>query len=164
MLFYFSYGSNMSVKRLTHRVPSARVHAVGNLTHHQLHFHKSSRDGSAKCNVALSDDPRDCVIGVVFTIKASEKIILDRIEGLGCGYKVKTVSVALMTGEVVDAFIYIADDIDERLLPYHWYKEHVLTGAKENELPDHYVEQIEAVVSIDDPDQARHDLELAIYV
>ncbi len=46
----FSYGSNMSQRRLKARVPSARFIAVAELPAHRLRFHKSAGDGSAKCN------------------------------------------------------------------------------------------------------------------
>lgn len=46
----FSYGSNMSQRRLKARVPSARFIAVAERPDHRLRFHKSAGDGSAKCN------------------------------------------------------------------------------------------------------------------
>ncbi len=40
----------------------------------------------------------------------------------------------------------------------HWYKEHVLRGARENGLPDHYVRKIELTHSIDDYDVEHQNL------
>jgi hypothetical protein len=44
-----------------------------------------------------------------------------------------------------------------------WYKEHVIRGAIENELPEEYIKVIDTVDTITDPDIERHDKELSIY-
>ncbi len=49
-MLYFSYGSNMSSRRLLSRVPSARFITSASLPGHALHFHKKGLDGSAKCD------------------------------------------------------------------------------------------------------------------
>ena len=59
--------------------------------------------------------------------------------------------------------MYYATDIDPSLRPYHWYKRHVLIGARENNLPAEYIEHIEAIEAIDDPDKQRCSREIAIY-
>jgi hypothetical protein len=53
--------------------------------------------------------------------------------------------------------------IDSDLRPYDWYKYHVVTGAKENNLPADYVSMLEGVESILDPDKERERKELNIY-
>lgn len=158
----FCYGSNMSQRRLQARVPSARFVAVAELPAHRLRFHKSARDGSAKCDAEETGKPEDRVIGVVFEIDDDEKPDLDRHEALGRGYDEKQVE--LTTGEgALGAWMYYATRINKSLKPFHWYKNHVLIGARENGLPADYIAQIEAVESIDDPKRKRHDRELAIY-
>jgi hypothetical protein len=47
--------------------------------------------------------------------------------------------------------------------PFHWYKEHVVRGAKEHNLPAEYIKTIEAVESVPDPDPKNHGKELSIY-
>jgi gamma-glutamylcyclotransferase (GGCT)/AIG2-like uncharacterized protein YtfP len=164
-MLYFSYGSNMSLRRLAARVPSAQVVCNARLDGHALKFHKkSNKDGSAKCDAAHTGQNEDIVIGVVFDIDPSHKAKLDACEGLGYGYETKTVSLLSDRGEKVEAFTYYATLIDAALQPFHWYKEHVLRGARENGLPGDYVMRIEEVVSIDDPDNDRHERELAIYL
>ncbi|WP_372836144.1 SufD family Fe-S cluster assembly protein, partial [Pontibacterium sp.] len=46
-MYYFAYGSNMSLKRLQARVPSAMPLCSATLTRYQLRFHKSGKDLSA---------------------------------------------------------------------------------------------------------------------
>lgn len=158
----FSYGSNMSLARLQERVPSARFVTIAALPAHRLRFHKISTDGSGKCDAEETGNPKDRVIGVVYEILDSEKSALDRKEGLGSGYDEKEVEVST-DQELLTALMYFATNKDQQLKPYHWYKEHVLVGARENGLPSEYVAQIEAMEAIDDPDTERRDRELAIY-
>lgn len=162
-LLYFSYGSNMSTARLVDRVPSAKAVYVARLDYHRLRFHKRSKQGSGKCDIECTNNPNDNVYGVVFEILASEKDDLDKKEGLSRGYDEKSVSVIEQNGTTVDAVTYFATDIDSALKPYHWYKEHVVRGAKEHYLPLEYIKSIEVVESVPDPDKTRHDKELSIY-
>ncbi len=154
----------MSTPRIRRRVESATVVSTARLIHHTLRFHKKSIDGSAKCGIENTNNPADIVHGVVFEILASDKRILDRYEGLGHGYEEKQVSLILPHGGAVDARTYYATHIDTSLMPYHWYKEHVLRGACEHSLPTAYIAAIEAVTSIADPDQQNHIQELSIYL
>jgi gamma-glutamylcyclotransferase (GGCT)/AIG2-like uncharacterized protein YtfP len=93
-------------------------------------FHKQSDDGSAKCNIAYVTERDLSVLGVVFDLPESEKPALDRFEGVGQGYEVRTMTVTLVGGQDIKVFTYWATKIDPRLKPYHWYKHHVLHGAR----------------------------------
>ena len=64
---------------------------------------------------------------------------------------------------MVEAFSYYATHIDVGLKPLCWYKEHVLRGAMENNLPEDYIRMIEAIEHIDDVDTERRESELSIY-
>lgn len=164
-MLYFAYGSNMAEARLKRRIPSAFKIGVANLPGHQLTFHNAStKDGSAKCDAFRTGGSEDLVVGVLFRMAPTEKAILDRYEGLGVEYRDAFVPVSLDGGGVEEALIYYATNIDPSLLPYHWYKEHVVRGAVENVLPEDYILRIESVVSVDDPDPQRHAMELRIYL
>lgn len=65
---YFAYGSNMDTQRLRFRTPGCKVIAVATLVGHVLRFHKSSKDGSAKCDAFSTGNPTDLVAGVLYTI------------------------------------------------------------------------------------------------
>ncbi len=163
-MLYFAYGSNMSLARLRQRVPSAQRLSVGSLSGHRLCFHKvSQRDGSAKCDALETDLAQDRIWGVVYRIAPQERVLLDRAEGLGQGYRRDWVDLCLQSGEDCRAFIYRATLIDRRLAPFTWYKQHVLIGARENELPEEYVCLIEAVYALQDADRARHRSETRIH-
>jgi len=160
-LYYFSYGSNMSSRRLVTRIPSSKKLCIAYLHEHQLRFHKRGVDDSAKCDAHFTGNPDDFVIGVLFEILTSDKHILSRIEGPG--YEDKRVTVITDDSDFFDAFTYVATHIDKSMKPYHWYKEHVLSGAREHRLPDDYVSSIELIGSIEDSDAARIERELSIY-
>jgi gamma-glutamylcyclotransferase len=160
-MIYFAYGSNMSFKRLSARISNITRLGVATLSKHDLRFHKiSEKDGSGKCDIFETNDPEHQVIGVVYEIDPSEKHILDTYEGVG--YEVKEINVE-MGGDLVSAFAYYATYIDQTLKPLHWYKEHVLRGARENDLPEYYIRRIEMIGSVDDHDDERHQRELEIY-
>lgn len=163
-MHYFSYGSNMSIKRLLNRAPSAKKVGVGMLVKHELKFHKvSKKDGSAKCDAFETGNPEHKLYGVVFRISKEDKSELDRNEGLGYGYEQKDVKVIMNNGATIDAFTYYATSIDPELKALDWYKEHVLYGAKENELPIEYIRSIESMEYDEDSDTERRDNELSIY-
>jgi len=163
-MYYFSYGSNMSIRRFRLRVPSASRIGAGLLKKHQLRFHKvSSKDGSAKCDVQLTGNPDHQAYGVVYRIAESEKPGLDRAEGLGFGYGQKDVALEMEDGAIRRAFCYYATEINPQLKPLDWYKEHVLRGARENNLPEAYIRHIETIEAETDSNAERREWELSIY-
>jgi hypothetical protein len=156
---YFAYGSNMATARLRGRMPSAMPVGVATLAGHVLRFHKrSKKDQSGKCNAFATDDDDGVVIGVLFSFDPAERGKLDAYEGAGKGYDATTVTVTNHKGRRRKVLTYLAsqDAIDDSLKPYSWYKDHVLAGAKEHNLPPDYVTQyIDAVEAVEDPDRER---------
>lgn len=160
---YFAYGSNMSLKRLKKRVPSASFIGRYTLAHYSLRFHKVGDDGSAKCDALFTKCTEDQVHGALFDIEPSEKQHLDSIEGVGKGYDEKVVTVFDDHGRQVEAYLYVATNIDSNLKPYTWYLQHVVVGAKEINLPTAYIRHIEQTDAILDPNTERCTKELSIY-
>ena len=147
----------MSTVRLRERMPSCKPLGIATLPGHALRFHKRSVDRSGKCT-AFATDNEDNVIGVLFSFDPAERALLDRAEGVGNGYEHATVTVINDKGRRRKVLTYLAtpDYIDESLKPYGWYKDFVLAGATEHDLPPEYVaEYIQSVETIDDPDKAR---------
>lgn len=151
---YFAYGSNLYWPRMKARVPSARFCAVGKLNGHVLEFHKKGADGSAKCNAYPTGRLVDEMYGVVFDIHASERSILDDIEGLGRGYDDTQIEVITDTA-TLEAFTYTAqpDFIDDTLKPLLWYKRYVVEGARQHALPVSYVRMLEVIEAVPDRDE-----------
>jgi hypothetical protein len=146
---YFAYGSNMLTRRLRGRVPSAQPLGKAILAGHRLAWHKIGKDGSGKCDIA--PDPGGTVWGVIFVIDPSEMPGLDAAEGLGYGYEKKQITVTLAGKETL-VTTYQATRIDPDVVPWHDYKDYVLAGAMEHNLPYPYIQTIRAVHSVCEPD------------
>jgi len=153
-MLYFAYGSNMWPPRLEARVGGCRRVASGALAGHRLAFHKSGRDGSGKCDAALTERAQNRVHGVLYELSRWQGLRLDAFEG---GYGRTEVEVETVSGERLAAWLYRAHPrhIDPRLRPFDWYKALVLGGARLARLPADYLAVIEAVPAVVDEDPAR---------
>lgn len=154
-MIIFSYGSNMNLNRLKERVPSAKKIDAGYVMEFDLKCIKRSVDGSGKATLLSSAN--NIVWGVVFEIDDKDKSSLDKAEGLGSGYNEVMVDVNINDNRKVKSQAYIADKefIDSKLLPYHWYKEFIITGAIENNLPKDHIEKLKEISSQDDTNNER---------
>jgi len=159
---YFAYGSNMAIERLQARIASAELISVATLVGHALRFHvPSNKDGSAKCDAACTGNPDDRVHGALYSILTDHLPVLDQFEGPR--YDRRNVDVSSPSGESFRVDTYVANMFDNNLLPFDWYKEHVLRGARAIGLPEDYITDIEVVVAAIDLNVERKDRELSIY-
>jgi hypothetical protein len=131
-----------TVYRMLARVPGAVSRGRARLAGHRLVFNKRGRDGSAKANLAAEADAE--VWGVVWEIDVTDLSVLDPHEG---GYERARVRVEASDGTRVEVEVYVSERLTEDLVPYDWYLEHVLRGARAHDLPEDYVARIEAVIS-----------------
>jgi gamma-glutamylcyclotransferase len=152
MVRYFAYGSNMLQERMKKRVSSARYLETATLAGYVLRFNKISKDGSSKANIVRSDRPGAVVWGVLFELEESERVKLDKAEGLGRGYDLVSAQVQTASG-FQSAFTYSAspEALDDNLKPYLSYKRMLLRGAKQNHLPDDYIRSLHATKAVEDP-------------
>jgi len=163
-MLYFAYGSNMFSARMKGRVSSSVVEDSGYLYEHKLAFHKVGRlDSTGKCDAHYTGMRADSLIGVLYRIDSDHRDLLDTIEGCGNGYERKKVGIKSFSGKLVTAFTYCASHIDPAVKPFHWYKKHVLAGAKEHAFPNEYISLIESIESIDDHDTVREQKELRLH-
>lgn len=162
-LRYFAYGSNMSTRRLRQRVPSAEKIDLARLPGYRLAWHKKGGDGSGKCDI-VPGSAADVVYGVLYAIDAIHKPRLDRAESLGTGYDQRHIDLWLPDrDESAAAFTYYALRIDATYLPYDWYRDHVLIGAREHGLPDYYVHLIENIPTMEDANRRRVTAERRVH-
>lgn len=147
---YAAYGSNLHPLRLANRIASAQLIDIGYLSEWSLRFHKRSVDNSGKCSIRAGSDG---VHFAIFEISDEDKLTLDAIEGVGVGYS----EISLSIPGCGNCVSYIAKNshIEDSLQPYDWYKELVLLGARFHGFPDGYLQQIESISTIRDPDPAR---------
>jgi len=152
-LLYFGYGSNMPKARIEARLGHVERLGAAWLPGWRLAFHKRGADGSGKCDAVLTHHPDDRLWGALDRLTEDQMEALDRIEQ---GYDRRIAEVRFGEG-FRSAGLYVAreDRIDPELRPHHWYKELVLAGARELDLPADYVASIEEEVSRPDPNRER---------
>ena len=115
-------------------------------------FHKESVvDHSGKCDAYRTSDPNDRVWGAIYRLTEDQIVRMDELEGPG--YRRATVRTTL-GGRVVEADLYLAQPeyVNPDLPPFDSYKASVLAGGRELGLPKEYVDAIEEVPSMPDPD------------
>ena len=160
-IYYFAFGSNLNHYRLHQRIGDYGTVGIGYLPDHKLAFNKRGGDDSGKCTVTASVS--DKVWGAVCQLSLEQKKKLDYFEGVGHGYDAITTKI-ITHEKTVDAVLYQAqlDAMDDGLVPFDWYKEFVLTGAKYHNLPEEYILRIEKIKVITDPNINRVQLNLNI--
>ncbi len=150
-LNYLAYGSNLFPARLAARIAIRSVVGIVSLDNTRLIFHKRGADGSGKCSLLTGSGTQ--AHGVVYRIDTADKATLDRIEGVGHGYRVES----LLDDTLGECFFYRAEDaaLDASLVPFDWYHAYVLAGARHHRLPADYIATIAAVATRVDQDAAR---------
>ena len=128
---YIAYGSNLNVEQMTYRCPTAKVYGKGILKGYRLLF--KGRPDNAYLTIEAKADGEVPV--VVWDIKPSDEISLDRYEGYPSFYYKEDIPVELETGEVVEAMVYImTNKIKDRInlnLPSEYYLNAVREGYEE---------------------------------
>lgn len=158
--YYFAYGSNLYIPRITARVPSAVPEAIGYVERYALAFHKRSIDGSAKADAVYTETTSDRVWGAVYRIRLDEQPLLDKHEFLGIGYDRVQVEVVTSGESSIKAWMYVArtSAIDPSLQPYCWYVEYVVRGAHQHRLPLCHISKLYQIETLRDPDPDREAL------
>lgn len=128
----------MSTNRMQARIPAAVPIGSAFVQNRKLVCNKLGRDGSGKAN--LTCQPGYTVHGVLYELSPAEIETLDIIEG---GYR--RISIQVTTGEQKRdrAETYEAEVLTHDPVPFDWYREYILTGAREHGLPEEYVWHLE---------------------
>ena len=160
-IFYLAYGSNLHPLRLQQRVPSASHIGPVPLPGFRLVFHKIGMDSSGKCDLLDTGYPADNAWSVLYQMDESDLPALSAFEGAGYRYEEFPV---VHDGKPVESMTFLAkpEHQDPALLPFDWYRDLVLAGARWNSLPDDYIAQIAQVPTIPDPDEARARLNVEL--
>ena len=136
---YFAYGSNLSASRLRGRAASAEAVGPARLPGRRLTTDKRGRDGSGKAN--LAPDANGEVWGVVYSIRDEHWPDLDTFEP---GYERIRVVVVTAT-EPLEAWTYVSERVTDDPVPFRWYKQLIVAGAREHGLPEAWVATLEAL-------------------
>lgn len=140
----FAYGSNMKTERMVERVPGAKVTGRVFAGNRKMVCNKKSKDGSGKAN--LVESPGSVTWGVLYEIEDDALDKLDRVEG---GYERVLLGVTADDDTRVIAQAYVSDQVTGDPRPFAWYKELILDGAREHNLPVAYIDYLEEIETRD---------------
>lgn len=146
--WYFAYGSNLATDQMVNRTGAIREGRRARLDGYRIAFNKRGADGTGKANIV--SDPTATVWGAVYRCSPRALKEMDRYEGVSGGhYARKMVRVRVDSGDEMEAVTYIAGDafIDDSLTPNPEYLETILRGAREHDLPDEYIRDVETLGS-----------------
>ena len=134
---YFAYGSNMSHDQMRKKCPGSRFIKKTYLKRFEFVYdgYSNSRNG-AVANIVHSE--KDVVWGGLFEINDEDLDKLDRREGYPISYNRKKVEVRDEDGNSYNSIVYFreAEKIGK---PHQDYRDILLKGAKDCDLPVDYV-------------------------
>lgn len=129
--YYLAYGSNLNIRQMKFRCPTARVVGTAVIDGYELLF-KGSKSGSY-----LTIEPKEgCEVPVaVWEVQEQDELNLDRYEGYPTFYYKKEMQIVMKgirTGKerVRDAFVYIMHEDRPHGIPSWHYVETCAAGYK----------------------------------
>ncbi len=138
-LFYFAYGSNMSLARMIERCGQDNFVDLGKAQLPGYSFYFYGR-GHANIRPMASQT----IEGVLFQIKDSCLKSLDQVEGYPNTYQRQAVKINWKNTNVL-AQAYIVEKDQTVGTPTVEYYQIVLSGAQEHNLSENYIQQIKAL-------------------
>lgn len=152
-VFYFAYGSNMSLEQMRKRCPESQRVTIGCVRDHKLVFPRYSN--KRNCGVAsIAASSGDDVWGVLFELNGDDLSRLDKSEGYRPGraqsengYNRISIVVQLAGDprSSVDCLTYIGNPQSGKHIPSEDYSKEIIKGAEENELPAEYLERLRSI-------------------
>ncbi len=127
---YLAYGSNLNLKQMAQRCPTAKVLGATTLKDYQLLF--KGAFGNAHATIEPSKGSEVPVL--LWGVTAEDEKRLDRYEGYPHYYVKETVKVKLGK-KTVEAMVYIMNDGYKFNPPSVYYYETIREGYKDNNLP-----------------------------
>lgn len=122
---YVAYGSNLNLRQMKLRCPTAKVYGKGILKDYRLLFKGSSENAYLTVESKIGEE----VPVVIWEIEPEDELSLDRYEGYPGFYYKKDLEVELETKEVVTAMVYIMTNSRTHLnIPSKYYFEVVKEG------------------------------------
>jgi len=144
MHHYFAYGSNMSARRIRHRLGWAPSRIATVLPNYVLAFDKQSSDGG-KANICFSSG--NIVEGVLYFVRELDLLVLDEYEGVAeQQYVRQEFEVQDRAGHQIPAMAYIALNTGQESRPTREYLNYLLEG--EHLLSPEYVTRLEEIATL----------------
>ena len=142
-VWYFAYGSNLSIDRMKSRTGPIRDAKRARLSRYQLVFNKRAEGVGAYANIVPNSDTKVWGVTYLCDQEAIEK--LDLCEGVDGGHYVhEWLPLTWDDGATLNALAYNAGEeyICEGEEPTPEYVAHIIKGAEEHGLPEEYTRSI----------------------
>ena len=110
------------------------------LEDHALSFAKLGKDGSGKA--CFEPATGKTLWGALYVLSAEQFDVLDRFEG---GYRRVTISVRRDDHALSSAITYQAERFTDDPVPFDWYKQLIVEGARAHGLPPEWLETLAAI-------------------
>ncbi len=143
----------MLAERLQARCPSAVFVGPAFVCGYELQFSKRSIDCSGKATIVESKDSFQKLYGAIFQIDESEIGKLDKAEGSDYERREDFCVVKLDDDQETKVTTYVAKPTatNVSLVPFDWYKNLIIAGARQSGLPVSYISMLERHISVSDP-------------
>lgn len=137
-LIYFAYGSNLKKEQMDERNVVIYKSHKGFIKNYKLKFNKKSIDGSSKANITESED--ETVWGICFELDFAG---FENLRNHEKGYAEQEVIVYNENQEILfTAKTFVSNKICDKL-PTKAYLDKIIEGAKQHELPEDYIENLQ---------------------
>lgn len=133
---YVAYGSNLNIRQMALRCPTARIYSAGILNNWEL-IYRGSKTGSY---ATIRRKKGSAVPVVVWSIGEQDEKNLDRYEGYPTFYFKQNVMVDLPFGKK-KAMVYIMNTMAKPGRPSNIYKRTIRDGYLANNLDLEYLEE-----------------------
>ncbi|XP_026758784.1 gamma-glutamylcyclotransferase-like [Galleria mellonella] len=149
---YFSYGANLLTFRVQMHNPSAEFVSIARLDNYRLDFIRYSKFWGGP-NVTLVPTANAHVWGVIWRLHKTDMASLDSQEGVDIKkYYIKHLDVLTPYMGLFKCRVYIQkinplprgdnDSIPVERLPSRTYKQVMIRGATEHEIPEYYIDYL----------------------
>lgn len=139
MPLYFAYGLNMDAAGMAQRCPRATRLGLARLERHRFMI---TGDGYA----SVVRDPRETVHGVLWDCALGDIRTLDKFEDIASGLYVKISQPVIVPGGAKRALVYIGRSATPGR-PRNGYLEQVIAAAREQALPEAYIQAMNRFLS-----------------
>jgi len=139
-MYYFAYGSNMNHQQMKKRCPSSRFVKRAFLEGYKFVYdgYSKTRNG-AVANIIETGKKEDIVWGGLFEINEDNLSALDCYEGYPKSYDRKEVKVKDDEGNHYTTIVYFRT-AQPKSKPSENYRNLVIQGAKDCDLPEWYIQ------------------------
>ena len=139
-IFYFAYGSNMSLRQMNDRCPESEFYNIGVLKDYELCFPIISKKRNNMGVASIRYKKGFNVEGVLYKVSDDDIIKLDRFENININYCRTEMNIYVTEKESIKSFVYIAiKNEEEHKAPSKEYMDILIEGATENKLSINYI-------------------------